>query len=62
MAAEQIKNRSQRHHIKKIKYSFVQFKEMLLVFPFEITVNTHLNGSVTVWDKESFVTIQLKCF
>lgn len=30
---------------------------MLLVFPFEITINTHLNGSVTVWDKESFVTI-----
>lgn len=41
--------------LKKIIY-FLQFKGMPVVFPFGITINIRLNGSIMLWEKESFVT------
>lgn len=35
--------------LKKIMY-FLQFKGLPVVFPFGITVNIHLNGSIMLWN------------
>lgn len=63
MVAKQIKS-SRKSFYKQIreislykrKY-FLQFKKMLFVFSFGITINIHLNGSIMLWEKEFFVTI-----
>lgn len=41
---------------KKITY-FLQFKGMPFAFPFGVTIHSHLNGSIMLWEKESLVII-----